>query len=74
MDLDVTSDPGGMVITAGSAATVRVRAVIKPLYGRFDLGLAEANIRRFAAHVLPAVKALTDTEYRGFEPAKAAAE
>jgi len=34
-----------MVITASSAETVRVRAVIKPLYGRFDLSLAEANIR-----------------------------
>jgi hypothetical protein len=45
VDLDVRSDPGGIVITTGSAASVRVHAVIKPLYGEFDLGLAEANIR-----------------------------
>lgn len=45
VDLDVRSDPGGIIITAGSSASVRVHAVIKPLYGRFDLGLAEANIR-----------------------------
>src|SRR5258707_546274 len=45
VDLDVRSDPGGIVVTTGSAASVRVHATIKPLYGRFDLGLAEANIR-----------------------------
>ncbi len=45
VDLDVRSDPGGIIITSGSAAAVRVHAVIKPLYGRFDLDLAEANIR-----------------------------
>jgi hypothetical protein len=45
VDLDVRSDPGGIVITRGSATSVRVHATIKPLYGRFDLGLAEANIR-----------------------------
>src|SRR5664279_1085378 len=45
VDLDVRSDPGGIIITAGSVSSVRVHAVIKPLYGRFDLGLAEANIR-----------------------------
>jgi hypothetical protein len=45
VDLDVRSDPGGIVVTAGSAASVRVHAVIKPLYGAIDLGLAEANIR-----------------------------
>ena len=45
VSLDVKSDPGGVIITAGSAAAVRVRGVIKPLYGRLDLDLAEANIR-----------------------------
>ncbi|QOY86893.1 DUF4097 family beta strand repeat-containing protein [Paludibaculum fermentans] len=43
--LDVKSDPGGVVITAGAAGTVRVHAVIKPLFGRLDLDIAEANIR-----------------------------
>ena len=45
VELDVRSDLGGIVITAGSAKSVRVRAVIKSLYGEYDLGLAEANIR-----------------------------
>ena len=36
--------------------------------------LAEKNIRLFAAEVMPALKALTDNEYRGFELPKAAAE
>ena len=44
VDLDVKSDPGGIVITSGPVSAVRVHAVIKPLYGRFDLNLAEANI------------------------------
>jgi ribosomal protein S28E/S33 len=43
--LDVKSDPGGIVITIGSAATLKVHAVIKPRYGRLDLDVAEANIR-----------------------------
>lgn len=43
--LDVRSDLGGIIITPGSAASVVVHAVIKPLYGRFDLDIAEANIR-----------------------------
>jgi hypothetical protein len=43
--LDVKSDPGGAVITTGPEATVRVHAIIKPLFGRLDLDLAEANIR-----------------------------
>jgi hypothetical protein len=45
VNLDVRSDPGGIIITAGSSAAVRVHAVIKPLYGRLDLDIAEANIR-----------------------------
>ena len=43
-------------------------------FGTMPGNLAEANIRRFAADVLPAMKALTDREYRGFTPVKAAAE
>ncbi len=43
--LDVRSDPGGVYITTGSSANVVVHAIIKPLYGRLDLDIAEANIR-----------------------------
>lgn len=43
--LDVSSNPGGVTIRAGSAGSVRIHAVIRPLYGTLDLGLAEANIR-----------------------------
>ena len=32
------------------------------------------NIRLFAEEVLPAIQPLSDNEYRGFEPAQAAAE
>ena len=42
--LDVRSDPGGVEIMTGSSDLVRIRALIKPLYGRLDLDLAEANI------------------------------
>ncbi len=43
--LDVKSDPGGAIITTGSDGQVRIHAIIKPLFGRIDLDLAEANIR-----------------------------
>ena len=43
--LDVRSDPGGVYITTGSSPNVVVHAIIKPLYGRLDLDIAEANIR-----------------------------
>jgi hypothetical protein len=43
--LDVSSNPGGVTIKAGSVGSVRIHAVIRPLYGTLDLGLAEANIR-----------------------------
>ncbi len=45
VDLEVISNPGGMTITAGTASSVRVHAVIRPLYGEVDFGLADANIR-----------------------------
>jgi hypothetical protein len=45
VQLDVKSDRGGIIITSGSAPAVGVHAVLKPLYSRFDLNLAEANIR-----------------------------
>ena len=43
--LDVRSDPSGVYITTGSSPNVVVHAIIKPLYGRLDLDIAEANIR-----------------------------
>src|SRR6187549_3240858 len=43
--LDVRSDRGGIIVTIGPATSLRVHAVIKPLYGKFDLDIAEANIR-----------------------------
>lgn len=45
VDLDVRSDAGGIIITAGSSASIRVHGVLKPRYGRFDLQMAQANIR-----------------------------
>lgn len=45
VDLDIKSDPGGILIKTGSSASVRVHAVIKPLFGVLDLGISEANIR-----------------------------
>ncbi|MDB5595033.1 MAG: class flavin-dependent oxidoreductase [Hyphomicrobiales bacterium] len=43
-------------------------------FGTMPAHLAEKNMRMFAAEVLPALQALTDREYRGFELPKAAAE
>ncbi len=45
-----------------------------PQFGTMPGDLVEGNLRRFCAEVMPALKALTDKEYRGFEPSKAAAE
>lgn len=45
VDVDVRSDRGGIIITTGPTAAVRVRAIIKSMYGRVDLNLSEANIR-----------------------------
>jgi hypothetical protein len=42
--LEIQSGPGGIHITTGSASTVVVHAVIRSIFGRADLGLAEANI------------------------------
>lgn len=43
-------------------------------FGTLPPDLTEKNIRLFAAEVLPALQALTDKEYRGFEPGEVAAE
>ncbi len=44
-DLDVSSGPGGVTVSAGAPGAVRVRAIIRPLFGAADLGVAEAKIR-----------------------------
>jgi hypothetical protein len=46
VDLDVSSGPGGVSITTGTSGVVRVHAVIRPLFGAADLGLAEATIQK----------------------------
>ena len=43
-------------------------------FGTLPGHLTEKNIRLFAAEVMPAVKTLTDRDYRGFELPKVAAE
>jgi len=45
VDLDVRSDPGGIVITAGPAGRIRIYAISRPLYGRVDFDISESNIR-----------------------------
>jgi alkanesulfonate monooxygenase SsuD/methylene tetrahydromethanopterin reductase-like flavin-dependent oxidoreductase (luciferase family) len=45
-----------------------------PQFGTMPADLVEGNLRRFCAEVLPGLKALTDKQYRGFEPKQAAAE
>ena len=43
-------------------------------FGTLPGHLTEKNIRLFAVEVMPAVKKLTDRDYRGFELPKVAAE
>ncbi|MDB5572647.1 MAG: class flavin-dependent oxidoreductase [Hyphomicrobiales bacterium] len=38
------------------------------MFGSMPAHLTEKNIRLFAAEVLPAIRALTEADYRGFEP------
>jgi hypothetical protein len=42
--LDIQSGPGGINITSGAASSVTVHAVIRSVFGRVDLGVAQANI------------------------------
>ena len=44
------------------------------MFGSMLADMTERNIRMFASEVMPAIKKLTDKEYRGFEPARVAAE
>jgi alkanesulfonate monooxygenase SsuD/methylene tetrahydromethanopterin reductase-like flavin-dependent oxidoreductase (luciferase family) len=43
------------------------------MFGTMPAEMAERNIRLFASEVLPAIKVLTDAQYRGFEQKKAIA-
>ncbi len=43
------------------------------MFGSMPAALSEKNIRLFAAEVLPAIKALGDSDYRGFAPSSVAA-
>lgn len=45
VDLDVTTDSGGITVTTGSSGSVRVHAILKAQRGWFDSGDAEARIR-----------------------------
>ena len=74
------------IIVVGSPDTVRKQImdnhrdmgfqelVTMLTFGTMPAHLAEKNIRLFASEVMPALKPLSDREYRGFEPPKAAAE
>jgi len=71
------------IIVVGSPDTVRKQImdnhrdmgfqelVTMLTFGTMPADMAEANIRRFAREVMPALQPLTDREYRGFEPALA---
>lgn len=45
VDLDVTTDSGGITVTSGSSGTVRVHAVLKGQHGWLDSGDVAARIR-----------------------------
>ena len=71
------------IIVVGSPDTVRKQImdnhrdmgfqelVTMLTFGTMPADMAEANIRRFASEVMPALKPLTDREYRGFSAAAA---
>lgn len=73
------------IIICGSPDTVR-KAIVKAhhemgfqefmcmlMFGTMPADLTEKNIRLFASDVLPAIRVLTDADYRGYEPKGAAA-
>jgi alkanesulfonate monooxygenase SsuD/methylene tetrahydromethanopterin reductase-like flavin-dependent oxidoreductase (luciferase family) len=74
------------VIAVGSPDTVRKiltdrhhqagfdHLLLMPQFGTLPADLTEKNIRLLATEVIPALKALGDDDYRGFEPAAVAAE
>jgi alkanesulfonate monooxygenase SsuD/methylene tetrahydromethanopterin reductase-like flavin-dependent oxidoreductase (luciferase family) len=81
--VEAMNDAG--IIIVGSPDTVRKRIaeahrmmgfqefIAMLQFGTMPAHLAEKNIRLFASQVMPAIKTLTDREYRGFEM-RAAAE
>jgi len=74
------------VIAVGSPDTVRKiltdshhqagfdHLLLMPQFGTLPADLTEKNIRLLATEVIPALKALGDDDYRGFEPAAIAAK
>ena len=74
------------VIAVGSPDTVRKiltdrhhqagfdHLLLMPQFGTLPADLTEKNIRLLTTEVIPALKALGDDDYRGFEPAAVAAE
>ena len=74
------------IIVCGSPDTVRKRIaemhnrmgfsefMCMLMFGSMPAHLSEKNIRLFASEVLPAIKTLTDRDYRGFEMPRVAAE
>jgi hypothetical protein len=45
VDLDVTTDSGGITVTSGASGTVRVHAILRGQHGWFDSGDVAARIR-----------------------------
>lgn len=45
VDLDVTTDSGGITVTSGSSGVVHVHAILKGQHGWFDSGDVDARIR-----------------------------
>jgi hypothetical protein len=43
--LEVTTGHGSIKVTQGNEASVPVHGIVRPLYGRLDLGLAQESIR-----------------------------
>jgi alkanesulfonate monooxygenase SsuD/methylene tetrahydromethanopterin reductase-like flavin-dependent oxidoreductase (luciferase family) len=74
------------IIVCGSPDTVRKRItemhnrmgfsefMCMLMFGSMPADLSEKNIRLFASDVMPAIKTLSDREYRGFEMPRVAAE
>ncbi len=74
------------VILVGSPDTVRRKIeerhaqagfgniLLMPHFGTLPADLTEKNIRLLAGEVVPHIRTLGDADYRGFEPAAAAAE
>ena len=85
-DQDIETMMALGIVVVGSPETVRARIlechrrlgfanfVALLHFGTLPAALTERNIRLFAAEVLPALRGAGDAEYRGFAPARSAAE